>query len=146
VHELEPRAPRAFSNQHSVEATVSITVNPVDDAPKVTVSDGQCLSDTKASGRLNFTVADVDRPPLNSLVLSATSSDTTLIPDGNLVAGGNETSSANRTLSLKALPKKSGTATLTVSVSDGTDTTTLPVTLRVGTQSSGRGRRDFSDP
>jgi Ca2+-binding RTX toxin-like protein len=120
----------------SAQGSVTVTVNPVNDAPTVTVSGGQCLSNTNASGTLNFTVADVDIPPLNSLVLSATSSDTTLIPDGNLVPGGNGTNSANRSLNLSALPKKNGTATITVSVSDGTATTTLPVTVWVGTQAS----------
>jgi VCBS repeat-containing protein len=122
--------------QTSDQGKVTINVTSVNDAPTVAVSGGSCLSDTKASGTLNFTVADVDRPPLNSLVLSATSSGTTLIPNGNLVPGGNGTNSANRTLTLNAAARNSGTATITVTVSDGTAKTELPVTLRVGTQSS----------
>ena len=67
------------------------------------------------------------------LTLTATSDNKTLIPNSNLVTGG---SGANRTLSLSAAPRKSGTAIITVSVFDGTATTTLPVTVYVGTQAS----------
>jgi CSLREA domain-containing protein len=123
---------RDASNAESSPVTVSLKVNAVNDAPTLAVSGGQCLSDTKASGTLNFTIADVDSP-LSGLNLSATSSDRSLIPDANLVTGG---SGADRALTLNAMPKKSGTAAITVSVSDGTDTTTLPVTLRVGTPAS----------
>jgi len=117
----------------SAQGKVTVTVSPGNDAPTLAVSGGSCLGDTNASGRLNFTVGDVNSP-LDSLVLSATSSDTTLIPNGDLVPGGNGTDSANRSLS--AAPGKSGSATLTLSVSDGTDTTTLPVKVNVGTQAS----------
>ena len=119
----------------SAQGKVTVTVGPVNDAPTLAVSGGSCLSDTNTSGRLNITVGDVDSP-LDGLVLSATSSDTTLIPGGNLVPGGNGTDSAKRSLSLSAAPGKSGSASLTVSVSDVTETTTLPVKVNVGTQAS----------
>ncbi|MBA3703317.1 MAG: tandem-95 repeat protein [Rubrobacteraceae bacterium] len=121
------------SSAESNQATVNITVNPVNDAPTVAVSGGACLSDTAASGRLDFTVADVDSP-LNNLTLKATSlNNTSLIPNANLVTGG---SGANRTLSLSAAPKKSGTAIIKVTVSDGQNNTDLPVTIKVGTSAS----------
>ncbi len=47
-------------------------------------------------------------------------SDKPLIPDANLVAEGSGVSRA-----LNAMPKQSGTATLTLYVSDGEDTGTL---------------------
>ena len=113
----------------SNEASVTITVNAVNDAPNVPeVSGGACLSDTKASGRLDFTVSDVDG---DNLIFSATSSNQTLIPNSNLVTGG---SGANRTLTLNAVPRKSGTATVTVTVSDGTNSpTSLTIKVNVGT-------------
>jgi CSLREA domain-containing protein len=61
----------------SAQGKVTVNVSPVSGAPTLAVSGGSCLSDTNASGRLNFTVGDEDSP-LDSLVLSATSSDTTL--------------------------------------------------------------------
>jgi CSLREA domain-containing protein len=117
----------------SVVETFTITVNAVNDAPTVALSSGaQCLSDTSASGKLEFTVTDVDSP-LNSLNLSGSSSNTTLIRNSNLINGGNGTNSANRTLTLSAVPKKSGTAIVTVRVSDATDSSTLLITVKVGT-------------
>jgi hypothetical protein len=73
----------------------------------------------------NFTVSDVDG---NNLAFSATSDTPPLILNSNLQISG---SGANRTLS--AAPKRSGTAIVTVTVSDGTTSSTLLVTVKVGT-------------
>lgn len=96
-------------------------------APTVTVSGGQCNSDTSAAATLNLTVGDED---VGSLTVSATSGNQDLLPDGNLVLGG---SGANRTLSLTVAPMQSGTAVITVSVSDETDETDSAITVKVGT-------------
>ena len=48
----------------------------------------------------------------------------------NLVLGGSGTT---RTLTLAAAPKQAGTATVTVVVSDGADSTSLVLTVEVGT-------------
>jgi Ca2+-binding RTX toxin-like protein len=109
-------------------ATVTITVNPVNDPPTVAVNGGACLQGAMAVATLNLTVADPD-DPAGSLVLSATSSNQALIPNGNLVVGG---SGANRTLTLTALLGKFGTAVITITVSDGTAETDLDVTSLVG--------------
>ena len=66
----------------------------------------------------------------SSLTLSGTSSNTKLVSNANLVFGG---SGANRTLTITAASGKSGTANITVSVSDGELTTALVVTVKVGT-------------
>ena len=68
--------------------------------------------------------------PVNSaLVLKATSSNQILVPDSGIVLGG---SGANRTITIKAAPNKSGPVTITLTVSDGklsaTDTFVLTVT------------------
>jgi Ca2+-binding RTX toxin-like protein len=120
---------RAFDGaEFSNLATVTITVHPVNDPPTVVVNGGECLQGTRAAATLHLTVADADDPGGN-LVLSATSSNQALIPDGNLVVGG---SGANRTLTLTALSGKVGTAVITITVSDGTDDTDLAVTTLVG--------------
>jgi VCBS repeat-containing protein len=109
-------------------ATVTITVNAVNDPPTAAVVGGTCLSDTAAQAVVNLTVGDVESSP-SSLTVSATSSNQTLLPNGNLVVGG---SGAARTLTLTAAPKKTGTAVVTVVVSDGTDSTSLDITVEVG--------------
>jgi Ca2+-binding RTX toxin-like protein len=136
--------PQDFTGKESFDYTITdgkggtdrtsatINVTPVNDKPTVAVSGGECLSDTSALGKLNLTVADVDSPLSSLGPLSATSSNTSLIPNTN----PERATSSEGEYTLNAVSKKSGKAILTLSVSDGEDTGTLPVTIRVGTQKS----------
>lgn len=98
-------------------------------APTATVQGGQCLSDTSASARVQLLVEDLETPA-GDLAVTATSSNPELIPDGNLALEG---SGAARTLTFSAIPKKSGSATISVTVSDGSDSAMLQVAVQVGT-------------
>jgi hypothetical protein len=80
------------------------------------------------SGTINLTVADVDSP-LAELTLSAASSNPALVPTGNIGFAGNGTA---RTMTVSAVDGRSGTATLTVTVSDGQDSGSVEVAVRVG--------------
>jgi sugar lactone lactonase YvrE len=106
-----------------------VAVVPPNTPPTAVVSPGDCVSDTEARASVTLTVADED-DLLENLTVSATSSNQTLLPDSGLIIGG---SGGTRTLSLAAAPKQSGTAIVTVSVTDGFDTTTLEITVVVGT-------------
>jgi YVTN family beta-propeller protein len=64
---------------------------------------------------LAFTVSDTETP-VASLTLAGHSSDQTLVPDANITFGG---SSTNRTVSVTPAVGQSGSATITVTVSDG---------------------------
>jgi VCBS repeat-containing protein len=113
-------------------ATVTLTVTAVNDAPTVTVAGtvapgGTCGTNDR-SGTINLTVGDVDSPAAG-LTLSAASSDTTLVPNGNLALGG---SGVARTLTASAVYGRTGTAIVTVKVNDGQATGSVPVTVRVG--------------
>ncbi len=83
------------------------------------------------TGQINLAVADVESQA-GGLVLGATSSNQNLLPNSGLSVGG---SSASRTLTVSAAPKRSGTAMITVRVSDGQSTGTVSVTVKVGTDS-----------
>jgi Ca2+-binding RTX toxin-like protein len=74
-------------------------------------------------------VSDVDNA-VGNLSLSATSSNTKLVPGKGIKIEG---SGATRTLTVQAADKQSGTAVITVNVTDGTTTTQMKVTLHVGT-------------
>jgi gliding motility-associated-like protein len=63
---------------------------------------------------LTFAIGD-DTTPVNSLVLTATSSNTALIPDSQIVLGG---TGANRTVTLTTAAGQSGTATITIKATD----------------------------
>src|SRR5215213_4490681 len=89
---------------------------------------GQCNADT--SGTLNLLVGDVETPA-GSLILTATSSNTSVVPLGNIIFGG---SGANRTVRINALMQNSiQFSDVTITVFDGTFTSSINVRVIVGT-------------
>jgi VCBS repeat-containing protein len=109
-------------------ATVTVTVSATNDAPTVTVAAGGTCGSNDHSGTVNLAVADVEGQAAG-LTLSIASSNPVLVPSGNVVFGG---SGAARTMTVNALDGRSGTAILTVTVSDGQDSGTVQVTVTVG--------------
>jgi hypothetical protein len=82
------------------------------------ITDQTIFQDTN-TGALAFTVGD-DLTAVGALTLSAASTDETLVPLANIVFGG---SGANRTVTATPAAGLTGSATITVTVSDGTHTT-----------------------
>ena len=101
-------------------ATVTITVTSVNDAPTVNVAAGGSCGTNHRSGTINLTVNDPDGPA-GSLLLSAASSNPTLVPTpSNVTFGG---AGAARTLTATAVSGRTGAAVLTVTVKDGQQAT-----------------------
>ena len=96
--------------------------------PTVAVSGGVCSTGAE-SGVVRLTVGD-DFTAAGSLAVTTSSSNHTLVPEANVTLGG---SGATRTVSIVPTPKTSGTAVVTVTVSDGTLSTSLAITVIVGT-------------
>ncbi|HXT41840.1 MAG TPA: Ig-like domain-containing protein [Candidatus Angelobacter sp.] len=111
----------------SLPATVSISVTPVNDGPTISDIPDQMMAKNSTTDPIAFTVSDVDNDP-DGLAVSGSSSDQTLVPDGNISFGG---SGANRTITVTPLAKQSGTVTITVTVSDGLQTASTSFTLTV---------------
>jgi VCBS repeat-containing protein len=109
-------------------ATVTITITAVNDAPVVTVAAGGTCGIDDHSGTINLTVGDVDNAA-TALTLSAASSNPTLVPNRNIAFAG---SGAARTLTATSVAGRSGTAIVTITVSDGQATGSVQVTVRVG--------------
>jgi VCBS repeat-containing protein len=109
-------------------ATVTLTVNAVNDAPTVTVAAGGSCGSNDRSGTLNLTVADVETPAAG-LTLSRSSSNETLLPNGNVTFAG---TGANRAITATTVSGRSGTAVVTVTVSDGQATGSVPITVKAG--------------
>src|SRR5690606_11976025 len=110
-------------------ATFAVTINDVNDAPTITSPGPQTVPEDGTSGALNLTVADIDSP-IPSLTVTATSSNQTIIPDGNIVIGGG--TGATRTVTVSPAANQSGgpvTITLTVSDGDLPGTATFAVTV-----------------
>ncbi|MFV2067055.1 MAG: tandem-95 repeat protein, partial [Pirellulales bacterium] len=112
----------------SALATVSITVNAVNDPPTLSNIADQTIVEDGSTGALPFTIGDLETPA-GSLTLSGNSSNTTLVPLGNIVFGG---SGASRTVTVTPAADQFGTSTISVTVSDGSatalDTFVLTVT------------------
>jgi VCBS repeat-containing protein len=109
-------------------ATVTITVNAVNDAPTVAVAAGGTCGRDDHSGTVNLAVDDVESQAMG-LTLSAASSNPALVPTGNIIFAG---SGVVRTMTVSAVDGRSGTAILTVTVSDGQASGTVLVTVTVG--------------
>jgi VCBS repeat-containing protein len=112
----------------SDSATVTISVTARNDSPTVRVAAGGTCGKDDHSGTVNLTVADVESSAAK-LTLSATSSNKTLVPIGNVNFAG---SGASRTMAVSTVNGRSGTATLTITVSDGQESGSVQVTVKVG--------------
>lgn len=92
---------------------------------------GSCITSRGIGGTMNLTVADVDG---DSLTLSGSSSDPSLVPNSSIVFGG---SGVNRAVTITALPPSViSSATITITVSDGTATATTTIYVLVDTSAN----------
>ena len=108
----------------STIASYSLTPNT---APTITSVANVSVMKNKATSALTFTVGDAETAPA-SLTLSATSSNTTLVPVSNIVFGG---SGASRTVTITPASGQVGSVTITLLVNDGTTSTSTTFTLTV---------------
>jgi len=118
-------------NDGTLTATDSflLTVNTVgaNTAPTISNIANRAVTTGVSTGAIAFTVGDAETPVAN-LTVSASSSNTTLVPTANIVVGG---SGANRTVTVTPATGQVGNATITVTVSDGTLTATDTFVLTV---------------
>ncbi len=105
-------------------ASYSLTPNT---PPTITTFTNQTITRNGATSALNFTIGDTETAAA-SLTMSASSSNTTLVPNANIVFTG---TGATRSVIVTPALGKSGTATITITVSDGITTTSTTFTLTV---------------
>ena len=110
--------------------TFNVTVNPVNDAPTIAPVPNVTLDEDASPTLVPINVADVDSPPA-SLVITALSSNTTLLPNANILPVGVGT---NRGLVITPAANQSGTTVVTVRVSDGVASNSTTFTLSVNAQ------------
>ena len=104
----------------SETASVTVRVDAVNDTPSVSsIGDVATPMDT-STGAIAFTIDDDETLP-GSLIVTATSDNQTIIPDGNIVLGG---AGGSRTIEVTpATGETGGPVTITVTVDDGEYTT-----------------------
>jgi hypothetical protein len=107
--------------------TFTVTVTAVNQPPTITAISTPPINEDGNTGALSFTVGDLETAA-GSLTVSGNSSLQTLVPNANIVFGG---SGASRTVTVTPLANQFGTCTITVSVSDGSASTTTSFTLVV---------------
>ncbi|HEX2852909.1 MAG TPA: immunoglobulin domain-containing protein [Opitutaceae bacterium] len=105
-----------YSNYASIGAyALSGTISGGAQPPTISGISNQSATAGIATPAIGFTVADVDTS-VSALTLSGSSSNPTLIPNAAISFGG---SGASRTVTLLPAAGQTGTATITVTVSDG---------------------------
>ena len=112
--------------------TFLLTVNPVNDAPTISDIPNQSTRRSTQTAAIPFTISDLETSA-SSLIVSGSSSNTTLVPNASIVFGG---SGSNRTLRITPALNRTGTATITVRVRDGSLTASDTFVLTVSTSSS----------
>ena len=123
--------------QTDMNTPIGGTTPPGNTAPTITAIANQTTTVGAAVGPLGFTVGDAETAA-GSLTVSGSSSNTTLVPNGNIVFGG---SNANRTVTVTPAPNQAGIANITVTVNDGTLATPTSFQLTVNS-----GTSDTSPP
>lgn len=100
-------------------ATISLTITPVNDPPVAThiAAHQYFLQENDPMPLIDLTIFDVDTP-LGNLTLTARTSNSTLVPLANIQFSG---SGAARFAQITLAPDQSGTADVTLLVSDGQD-------------------------
>lgn len=108
--------------------TFTVTVaEPVNTPPTISALGSRSIPSNGTTGAISFTIGD-QQTVATSLTLSATSSNTTLVPLSGVQLGG---SGSSRTVSVTPAAGRTGTATITVTVSDGRATASSALALTV---------------
>ena len=111
----------------SAEETFILTVNPVNDAPGISDITNRTIDEDSDTGAIGFTVSDLESSA-GSLTIAPSSSNTGLVPFGNIVVAGD---GGTRTVTVTPLAGQSGSAVITLAVSDGelTDSDSFELTV-----------------
>jgi formylglycine-generating enzyme required for sulfatase activity len=104
-----------WSGQYSTQMRFKVIADDGNSAPTISDIAAQTITEGNNTGAIAFTIGDA-QTAAGSLTLSGSSSNTTLVPNANIVFGG---SGANRTVTVTPASSQTGTATITVTVSDG---------------------------
>ncbi len=101
--------------------------------PTISAIASQTTAQNSTLSSVSFTVGDAESSAA-SLTLAGASDNTALVPITNIVFGG---SGANRSVTITPVTNQTGSATITITVSDGLDTTSTSFTLTVTSAAPG---------
>jgi len=95
--------------------SISITTSGGNTAPTISDIADQSITANSSTGALAFLIGDAEKAAAN-LTVTGSSSNTTLVPSANIIFGG---SGANQTVTVTPAAEQTGSATITITVSDG---------------------------
>ncbi|MGD8190189.1 tandem-95 repeat protein [Brevibacillus ginsengisoli] len=108
-------------------ATMTLTISGVNDEPTISSIGNQTIREDEQSPAYPFTIGD-EETAADELVVTASSSNQTLVPNSNLSLQG---TGANRSISIKPAANQNGVTTITITVSDGTNRVSQSFVLTV---------------
>ncbi len=140
--EVKTAIDRAFITMSEGSTTTPIdtrprivyTAFPANNSPTISDIANQILPLNSSSAAIPFIIGD-GQTAANALALSVTSSNLTLAPLSGIVLGG---TGANRTVSITPATMQTGTSTITLTVNDGTLSTSDSFLLTVDESAAGR--------
>ena len=127
------------SDGNTASSTVTVRVTDQSDPPTISFIPDQMTTAGTMTGPISFTVGDLDTP-VEELTITATVSDVrppALIDPNNITITG---TTENRAIRIRPTGTLIGTATITVTVSDGTSTSSESFILNVTDVSAGAPR------
>jgi len=101
--------------QLSSNETFVVTVTSVNDIPTITAINNQTVNEDSATNSINFTVDDEEKTA-GSLTITRGSSNANLVPLADIVLSG---TGASRIVIVTPIANENGSATITLTVSDG---------------------------
>jgi fibronectin type 3 domain-containing protein len=107
--------------------TFTVTVNSVNQPPTISAVTNRLIAMDSAAAGIPFTIGDRETTA-SSLTVSGSSDNQLLVPNSNITFGGN---GANRNVTVTPASGQTGTANITVTVSDGTASATSSFLLTV---------------
>ena len=102
---------------YEFQAPTAFNITGTNTDPTISTIGNQTTSTGVATSAIAFTVGDAETAAAD-LTVSATSNNTTLVPEAGIVVGG---AGADRTITLTPANGQTGTATITVTVTDAGD-------------------------
>lgn len=93
----------------------TVTVAPVNDPPAIATISDQIADEDGTTSPIAFNISDIDTS-VESLTLLAISSNTSLVPNTNMVLSG---SGGTRSLTMTPSANQNGSSSITITVSDG---------------------------
>jgi hypothetical protein len=133
VTSVEQVAPlRTFTTSNSFEIALTAFAGQIS-----SIAD-QNITPSGSSGPISFNFGNLGTTSGSSLQVLASSSNPTLVPNGNIVIGGSGT---NRTVTISPAAGQTGTSVITLSVTDGTWTNSRSFNAIVATYALRRQRQ-----